>query len=78
VMAVAEEAGLRSRRPSGPDVGGLTGFVEGRIRRGSGLATADLAIRKVAAVEALSRYGKAKAALLGSVAVEPTSGPPRP
>ena len=54
---------------------GLTGFVEGRVRRGSALATADLAIRKVAAVEALSRYGKAKAALLGSVAVEPTLWP---
>ncbi len=54
---------------------GLTGFVEGRVRRGSELATADLAIRKVAAVEALSRYGKAKAALLGSVAVEPNLWP---
>ena len=76
VLAIAEEAGfeippsIRDRMSAG-----LTGFVEGRVRRGSVLATADLAIRKVAAVEALSRYGKAKAALLGSVAVEPTLWP---
>jgi hypothetical protein len=49
--------------------------VEGRVRRGGELATADLAIRKVAAVEALSRYGKAKAALMGSVSVEPNLWP---
>jgi len=76
VMAVAQEAGyeippvLRDRMSEG-----LAGFVEGRIRRASDLATADLAIRKVAAVEALSRYGKARAALLSSVAVEPNLWP---
>jgi uncharacterized protein YfaS (alpha-2-macroglobulin family) len=76
VLAVAAEAGqeipafARDRM-----IAGLTGFAEGRVRRGGTLATADLAIRKVAAVEALSRYGKAKAALLGSVAVEPTLWP---
>ena len=76
VMAVAEEAGFEIP-PSIRDQmsAGLTGFVEGRVRRGSELATADLAIRKVAAVEALSRYGKAKAALLGSVAIEPNLWP---
>ena len=72
VMAIAHEAGfeipvaLRDRMAEG-----LAGFVEGRIRRPSDLATADLAVRKVAAVEALARYGKSKAALLASVAVEP-------
>ena len=76
VMAIAHEAGfeipaaVRDRMAAG-----LAGFVEGRIRRSSDLATADLAIRKVAAVEALARYGKAKAALLASVAVEPNLWP---
>ncbi len=76
VMAVAHEAGyeippaLRDRMAEG-----LAGFVEGRIRRLGDLATADLAVRKVAAVEALSRHGKAKAAMLASVAVEPNLWP---
>ncbi len=76
VLAVAQEAGfeippsVRERMSTG-----LTAFVEGRVRRGGALPTADLAIRKVASVEALSRYGKAKAALLGSVSVEPNLWP---
>jgi hypothetical protein len=76
VLAIAQEAGFeipalaRDRMTAG-----LTGFVEGRVRRSGELATADLSIRKVAAVEALSRYGKAKAALMGSVAVEPNLWP---
>ncbi len=72
VMAVSHEAGLEIPAALREQMSaGLEGFVEGHIRRGSDLATADLAVRKVAAVEALSRYGKAKAALLASVAVEP-------
>lgn len=35
---------------------GLEGFIEGRVVRGSPLNTADLAMRKLAAMEALSRY----------------------
>ena len=76
VLAIANEAGFeipafaRDRMSTR-----LTDFVDGRVRRSGELATADLAIRKVAAIEALSRYGKAKAALLGSVAVEPNLWP---
>jgi uncharacterized protein YfaS (alpha-2-macroglobulin family) len=76
VMAVAHEAGFEIPAAVREQMSaGLAGFAEGRIRRGSDLATADLAIRKVAAVEALSRHGKAKAALLASVAVEPALWP---
>ncbi|HMM76819.1 MAG TPA: MG2 domain-containing protein [Gammaproteobacteria bacterium] len=35
---------------------GLVSFIEGRLDRESKLATADLALRKLAAIEALSRY----------------------
>ena len=35
---------------------GLANFIEGRVVRGSVLNTADLAVRKIAAMEALSRY----------------------
>jgi uncharacterized protein YfaS (alpha-2-macroglobulin family) len=76
VLAITHESGFEIPASTRDRMSaGLTGFVEGRVRRGSALATADLAIRKVAAVEALSRYGKAKAALLGSVAVEPALWP---
>jgi alpha-2-macroglobulin len=56
-------------------VSGLKDFVEGRIARWSSLPTADLSIRKVAAVEALSRYGEAQKNLLDSIAVEPNLWP---
>jgi uncharacterized protein YfaS (alpha-2-macroglobulin family) len=49
---------------------GLTGFVEGKVKRNSLLPTADLSIRKMAALEALSRVGKAEPKLLGSITIE--------
>jgi uncharacterized protein YfaS (alpha-2-macroglobulin family) len=54
---------------------GLQGFVEGTILRRSALPTADLSIRKLAALEALSRYGMASPALLSSVSIEPNLWP---
>jgi hypothetical protein len=54
---------------------GLVKFIEGKIRRESSFHTPDLAIRKLAAVEALSRRGKAGAKLLSSVAIEPNLWP---
>ncbi len=54
---------------------GLRDFVEGKIIRSSSLATADLSIRKIAALEALSRSGKAEAKLLGSISLEPNLWP---
>jgi hypothetical protein len=56
-------------------VAGLTGFIEGRVRRNSLLPTADLSIRKMAALEALSRVGKADPKLLGSLTIEPNLWP---
>src|SRR4029453_324061 len=53
----------------------LTQFVEGRISRRSALPTADLAIRKVAAINALARYGAATPKMLDSIAVEPSLWP---
>lgn len=76
VLAVAHEAGwdlpegVRERA-----LEGLAGFVEGRVVRWPTLAVADLAIRKVAALEALSRYGRAEPRLAGSLALEPNLWP---
>jgi uncharacterized protein YfaS (alpha-2-macroglobulin family) len=76
VLAVAHEAGwevpeqVRNRMAEA-----LAGFVEGRIMRDSALPTADLAIRKLAAVEALARHGLASGRLLDSISVEPNLWP---
>ncbi len=77
VLAIADEAGyaipaeLRARMEQA-----LVAFVEGRIVRASPLPTADLAIRKLAALAALAR-GKdpIKPAWLDSIAIEPDLWP---
>ena len=76
MIAVAHEAGW-----SIPDEtrermeGALKNFVEGRIIRYSPLPTADLTIRKLSALEALSRSGKTEAKLLSSISIEPNLWP---
>jgi len=54
---------------------GLKGFVEGRVVRYSSLPTADLSIRKIAALAALARTGKAEQKMLGSITIEPNFWP---
>ncbi len=54
----------------------LIGFVEGRVVRDSALRTSDLAIRKVAALEALSRRAEPlEPRWMDSIAVEPNLWP---
>ena len=54
---------------------GLAAFVEGKIVRGSGRATGELAVRKLAALEALSRDTEVQPALLHSIDVRPNLWP---
>jgi uncharacterized protein YfaS (alpha-2-macroglobulin family) len=54
---------------------GLQRFVEGTVQRRPSVVTVDLALRKLAAVEALSRYTTVPPQLLGSVAIEPNLWP---
>ena len=58
---------------------GLINFVEGKIQREfwsprSG-RSGDLDVRKLAALEALSRYGKAQGRMLGSITIAPNQWP---
>jgi hypothetical protein len=53
----------------------LTRFVAGRIVRRSALPTADLAIRKLAAIAALSRYDAAQPQMLDSIQIQPDLWP---
>jgi uncharacterized protein YfaS (alpha-2-macroglobulin family) len=76
LIAIADEAGWAI--PPGPKermLSGLQGFVEGHVVRYSALPTADLSIRKLAAVEALSRAGRAQPGLLSSITMEPNLWP---
>ena len=54
---------------------GLTAFVEGRIQRSFWSPRKDLEERKLAAIEALSRYGRAQARMLDSIVIAPNQWP---
>jgi uncharacterized protein YfaS (alpha-2-macroglobulin family) len=76
LLAIAHEAGWEPpEKPRTRMIEALKGFVSGRIVRDSALPTADLSIRKLAAVDALARYGEATPELLDSIAIEPNLWP---
>ena len=54
---------------------GLAAFVEGKVTRGSGMATGELTVRKLAALEALSREGLVQPSMLDSISVQPNLWP---
>ena len=76
ILAIAHEAGWSiPEETKGKMETALRNFVEGSIVRYSPIPTADLSIRKLSAVEALSRYRKAEAKLLSSISIEPNLWP---
>jgi uncharacterized protein YfaS (alpha-2-macroglobulin family) len=54
---------------------GLSAFVEGKITRGMGIASGERTVRKLAALEALSRDGLAQPSMLDSITVQPNLWP---
>ena len=76
IMAVADEAdwtippAIASKMEEG-----LRNFVQGKLQRRQPLPTADLTLRKLAAIEALSRRGKADKGLLDSLSIDPNLWP---
>ncbi|MFB3903509.1 MAG: alpha-2-macroglobulin [Acidobacteriota bacterium] len=75
VLAIAHEAGWQLGPAAGRMQEGLRAFIEGRIACYTPLPTADLALRKMAAVEALSRYELAEPQMLTSFTIEPNLWP---
>ena len=76
VLAATNEAGFELPAPARDAMlNGLTAFVEGRIERKFWSPKNDLDVRKLAAVEALSRYGRAQAKMLGSINLTPNVWP---
>jgi len=76
ILAATHEAGL-ALPPAARDamLDGLTAFVTGRIERKFWSPKADGDVRKLAAIEALARYGKAQPRMLGSVNLTPQLWP---
>jgi uncharacterized protein YfaS (alpha-2-macroglobulin family) len=76
LVSIADEAGwalpeaLESKM-----LAGLEGFIKGSVLRDGTLKTADLSIRKVAALEALSRRKKGRPELLDSITLAPKLWP---
>lgn len=76
VLAIAHAAGWELPEAAKERMtGALQNFVAGRVVRDSALPTADLSIRKLAAVAALARYGLARRESLDSIAIEPNLWP---
>lgn len=81
LLQTSDEAAKLDRRFVLPEpvrtrlLDGLTAFVEGRTLRSPRAPRPDLVVRKIAAVEALSRHGRANARLLGSIELAPSTWP---
>ncbi|HVG05616.1 MAG TPA: MG2 domain-containing protein [Burkholderiaceae bacterium] len=76
LLTIANEAGYEIPEAARERMlRGLADFVAGRVVRYTALPTADLAIRKVAAIEALARYGKAEPRMLESIEIAPNLWP---
>jgi uncharacterized protein YfaS (alpha-2-macroglobulin family) len=76
VLSIATAAGLDlPERVQAKMEDALRGFVSGTLTTTPPLQTADLALRKVGALAALSRVGAVEPALMSTVTVEPTLWP---
>ncbi|MBI3246302.1 MAG: alpha-2-macroglobulin [Deltaproteobacteria bacterium] len=76
VLAIGEEAGWML--PAGIQeqlITGLQRFVAGAAARATAVRAADLSLRKIAALAALARYGKAESQMLGTIMIEPQLWP---
>jgi hypothetical protein len=76
VVSAAHEAGAELPEAAREAMlRGLAAFVEGRLERRFTTPRADLDMRKMAALEALSRHGRTTPRMLGSIAWTPTAWP---
>ncbi|MDB5841364.1 MAG: alpha-2-macroglobulin N-terminal region family protein, partial [Herminiimonas sp.] len=76
ILAAAHESGFALPQQSRDRMlRGLSAFVEGKIMRDFWSPKKDLEVRKLAALEALSRYGNAQPRMLGSIQIAPNLWP---
>ncbi len=76
VLAISQEAGKDIPEPLRTTlIQGLREFIAGKLVRYSRPPAADLPMRKLSALEALSRYGQADPKLLATLTIEPPRWP---
>jgi len=76
VLAIANESGLTIPPDARASMeSALTDFIGGKLTRDEPFAVADLPLRKLSAIEALSRYGKVTPSMLTSLRIEPNLWP---
>jgi hypothetical protein len=76
LLAVAQEAGWKiPESEQSRMIAGLQKFIEGGGARKKDLRTTDLTIRKIAALEAIARFGGAQATQLSSLEIAPNLWP---
>lgn len=76
LLTIADEAGYEIPEATrNRMLRGLENFVAGRIHRYGALQTADVVMRKLAAIDALARYGNAKPAMLEPLEIAPNLWP---
>jgi alpha-2-macroglobulin len=76
ILAAANEGGWQlPPAVQGKALDGLEAFVEGRAPRRTAFGAPDLVVRKLAAIAALSRYGRAAPQQLQSLTVDPANWP---
>ncbi|MBC7455702.1 MAG: hypothetical protein H7335_18815, partial [Massilia sp.] len=76
LLTIANEAGYAMPdAPKSRMLRGLENFVAGRIHRYGSLQTADVVLRKLAAIDALARHGAAKPEMLESLEIGPNLWP---
>ncbi len=76
LLAISQESGRDIPEPLRKSLlQGLQDFAAGRLVRYSQPPAADLPLRKLSALEALSRYGQADPKLLGTLTIEPARWP---
>ena len=75
-LSLIDEAGLKL--PAGAQSTiekGLSDFVEGKVVRYESVPSVDLPLRKLAAIDALARVGKANNGMLSTIAIDPNLWP---
>ncbi len=76
ILTIADEAGYQIPAAARDQMlRGLENFVAGRIHRYGSLQSADVVLRKLAAIDAMARYGHAKPAMLESLEIAPNLWP---
>ncbi|MBF0458308.1 MAG: alpha-2-macroglobulin [Nitrospirae bacterium] len=73
ILSISHEAGYTIiDETRAKMIAALTSFINGKLTKETPLHTADLVVRKLSAIEALSRYNAANSSMLAQITTDPT------